>query len=36
MSRKYSITENGAETNAFRRFLQKDFSQFIVFLIPMV
>ena len=36
MSRKYSITENGAETNTVKRFLQKDFTQFIVFLIPMV
>lgn len=36
MSRKYSITENGAETNKIKKFFQKDFSQLIVFAIPMV
>jgi len=36
MSRKYSITENGAETSRIKKFFQKDFSQLIVFAIPMV
>ena len=36
MSRKYSITENGAETSKIKKFFQKDFSQFIVFAIPMI
>ena len=35
MSAKYSMTENGAETSKIRKFFQKDFSQFIVFAIPM-
>lgn len=36
MSRKYSITENGAEKSKLKKFLQKDFSQFIVFAVPMI
>lgn len=33
---KYSMIENGAETNKIKKFFQKDFSQFIVFAIPMI
>lgn len=33
--RKYSILENGAETSRVKRFFQKDFSQLIIFAIPM-
>ncbi len=36
MSRVYSIEENGAETNRVKKFFQKDFSQLIIFAIPMV
>ena len=36
MSAKYSMIENGAETNKLKKFFQKDFSQFIVFAIPMI
>ncbi|MBQ5391375.1 MAG: iron ABC transporter permease, partial [Spirochaetales bacterium] len=36
MSAKYSMIENGAETNKIKKFFQKDFSQFIVFAIPMI
>lgn len=36
MSRKYSMTENGAETSRVKRFFQKDFSQVLVFAIPML
>ena len=36
MSAKYSMTENGAETSRIRRFFQKDFSQVIIFAIPML
>ena len=35
MSAKYSMIENGAETSKIKKFFQKDFSQFIVFAIPM-
>ena len=35
MSAKYSMIENGAETRKIKKFFQKDFSQFIVFAIPM-
>ena len=33
---KYSLIENGAETSKIKKFFQKDFSQFIVFAIPMI
>jgi iron(III) transport system permease protein len=33
---KYSMIENGAETSKIKKFFQKDFSQFIVFAIPMI
>ncbi len=33
---KYSMTENGAETSKIKKFLQKDFSQVIIFAIPML
>ncbi len=33
---KYSMIENGAETSTIKKFFQKDFSQFIVFAIPMI
>ena len=36
MSAKYSMIENGAETSKIKKFFQKDFSQFIVFAIPMI
>ena len=36
MANKYSITENGAETNKVKKFFQKDFSQVIIFAIPMI
>ncbi|MCQ2398589.1 MAG: iron ABC transporter permease [Sphaerochaetaceae bacterium] len=36
MSRVYSIEENGSETNRVKKFFQKDFSQLIIFAIPMV
>ena len=36
MSAKYSMIENGAETSRIKKFFQKDFSQFIVFAIPMI
>ena len=36
MRAKYSMTENGAETSKIKKFFQKDFSQFIVFAIPMI
>ena len=35
MSRTYSMIENGAETNRIKKFFQKDFSQLIIFAIPM-
>ena len=35
MSRAYSMIENGAETNRIKKFFQKDFSQLIIFAIPM-
>ena len=36
MSAKYSMIENGAETSKIKRFFQKDFSQVIIFAIPML
>ncbi len=36
MSAKYSMIENGAETNKIKKFFQKDFSQLIIFAIPMI
>ncbi|MBR2281335.1 MAG: iron ABC transporter permease [Spirochaetales bacterium] len=36
MSAKYSMIENGAETNKIKKFFQKDFSQLIIFMIPMI
>ena len=36
MSRTYSMIENGAETSKIKRFFQKDFSQVIIFAIPML
>ena len=36
MSAKYSMIENGAETSRIKKFFQTDFSQFIVFAIPMI
>ena len=33
---KYSMIENGAEISKIKKFFQKDFSQFIVFAIPMI
>ena len=36
MSAKYSMIENGAETNKLKKFFQKDFSQVIIFAIPML
>lgn len=35
MSKAYSMIENGAETNKIKKFFQKDFSQVLVFAIPM-
>ena len=34
--RKYSITENGEEKSKIKKFFQKDFSQVIIFAIPML
>ena len=36
MSDKYSMTANGAETSRIKKFFQKDFSQVIIFAIPML
>ncbi|MBO4716731.1 MAG: iron ABC transporter permease, partial [Spirochaetales bacterium] len=36
MSAKYSMIENGAETSKIKKFFQKDFSQVIIFAIPML
>ena len=36
MSRTYSMIENGAETSKIKKFFQKDFSQVIIFAIPML
>lgn len=35
MSKTYSMIENGAETNKVKKFFQKDFTQVLVFAIPM-
>ncbi len=35
MSRKFSITENGEEKSRIKRFFQKDFSQALIFALPM-
>ncbi|MBP5162287.1 MAG: iron ABC transporter permease [Spirochaetales bacterium] len=36
MSAKYSMIDNGAETSKIKKFFQKDFSQLIIFAIPML
>ena len=36
MKRIYSMTENGAETSKVKKFFQKDFSQILIFAVPMV
>mgnify|MGYP004443671829 CR=1 FL=1 len=36
MKKVYSITENGAETSKIKRFFQKDFSQVLIFALPMI
>ena len=36
MSAKYSMTENGAETSKIKKFFQKDFSQLLIFAVPMI
>ena len=36
MSAKYSMIDNGAETSRIKKFFQKDFSQVIIFAIPML
>lgn len=36
MKRKYSITENGNEKSKVAKFFQKDFSQLLVFAVPMI
>lgn len=36
MSRKYSMTENGAETSRVKKFFQKDFTQLLTFALPML
>lgn len=33
--RKYSITDNGQEKNKVKKFFQKDFSQALIFAVPM-
>ena len=36
MKQKYSITDNGEEKSKVKKFFQKDFSQIIIFAIPMI
>lgn len=36
MRQKYSITDNGEEKSKVKKFFQKDFSQIIIFAIPMI
>ena len=36
MKAKYSMIENGAETSRIKKFFQKDFSQLIIFAVPML